>query len=103
MNIQRYITAHCKSQDLIPIADEIIDIIFEGQKLKAQRITYQIENETAALINNTGGGNTQKLIIYYIVASIRGNYISCVMSHWNNDIVERESGLPLLLDTLGVF
>jgi hypothetical protein len=96
--LQRYITAHCKSKDLKAITDETIDIIFEGQKLKAQRITYQAENETATLLLNTGGGNTQALIIYYVVAPIRGNYVSCIMSHWKNDLIEEESNLPSLLE-----
>ena len=96
---QRYITANCnfKKGDAKAVIENEINIIFEGQPLKASRITYQLEGEIGKLLLNTGGGNTRSLIIYYVVAPVRNNYVSCVMSHWNNDFLEEESGLPLLL------
>ena len=98
LELQRYITENCKSNDFHSIVDEQIDIVFEKEQLKARRITYQAENKLGALLKNTGDGNTQTLIIYYVVAFVRGNYISCIMSHWNNDFIEDKSGLPSLLE-----
>lgn len=98
LELQRYVTAHADYKNFKAIADETIDIIFEGQHIKAQRITYQPEKELGALLLNTGGGNTQALIIYYVMAPVRGYYVSCVMSHWNNDLIEADSKLPSLLE-----
>ncbi len=95
---QRYITANCKSEDMKSLTDELINIVFEGNRVKARRITYQIDSELDPLLVNTGAGKTRSLTIYYIVAPVRGNYISCIMSHWNNDFIEEESGLPSLLE-----
>ncbi len=41
------------------------------------------------------GGKT--LTIYYIAEKVRGNYLSCVLSYWNNDVIT-ETGLPPLLN-----
>lgn len=98
VELQAYLTANCKFKDIEVVDEEYIDIIFEGQQLKSRRITYKAENELGALLLNTGDGNTQTLIIYYVVALVRGNYISCVMSHWNNDLIEDGSSLPSLLE-----
>jgi len=98
VELKRYITANCKTKDFKAVTDEQIDIVFEGQQLKARRITYQVEKELGSLLLKTGDGNTKTLIIYYIVAPVRGNYISCIMSHWNNDFIEKESRLPSLLE-----
>lgn len=95
---QRYVTANCKMQAAQPTADEWVAVVFENQPLKARRITYRFEGETAALLLNTGGGNTHSLTIYYVVAPVRGNYVSCILSFWNNDLLEEASGLPSLLE-----
>jgi len=37
------------------------------------------------------------LTAYYVACEVRNNYVSCVMSFWNNDQIN-ESGLPPLLE-----
>ncbi len=99
VEMQRKITRECNSNDIeMSVAsDDTIKIIFEGVPATARKTVFKAEGETAALLEPTGGGGTKELIIYYVVAPVRGNWVSCVMSHWNNDTIE-ESGLPELLE-----
>ncbi len=76
------------------ISEEIVDIIFEGAKTKAKKVVYRITGVNALLVGLSGG---KTLTIYYVAAEVRNNYVSCVLSYWNNDIIN-ESGLPYLLE-----
>ncbi len=76
------------------VSDEIVDVIFEEVDTKARKIIYDFTGVTSALVGMTGG---KTLTIYFISAPVRGNYISCVMSFWNNDLI-RASGLAPLLE-----
>jgi hypothetical protein len=67
-----------------------IDVIFEGTATKAKRVLYKIQLPSIIL----GGSNT--LIIYYVVAKVRGKYVSCVLSHYENVNI-MDTGLPALL------
>jgi hypothetical protein len=40
------------------------------------------------------GGKT--LTIYFVAAPVRKNYVSCVMSFWNNDQINPSGLTPLL-------
>ncbi len=40
------------------------------------------------------GGKT--LTIYYIATEVRDNYVSCVLSFWNNDTITENGLAPLL-------
>jgi hypothetical protein len=75
------------------IKEENVQVIFEGNNEMAKRIVYDIKGVGSALAGMTGG---KTLTVYYVAAPVRGNYVSCVLSHWNNDIIE-PSGLPGLL------
>ena len=48
-----------------------------------------------SLLAGMSGGKT--LTAYYVAEKVRDNYVSCVLSFWNNDEI-KESGLPLLLE-----
>lgn len=39
------------------------------------------------------------LTVYYVALEVRGNYVSCVLSFWNNDVIT-EKGLPPLLEAV---
>jgi hypothetical protein len=73
------------------LSDEILDVEFEGTETKARKVIHKMKGGVKLV---TGG---KTLIIYYVAAKVRGNYVSCVMSHWDNDKI-LESGLPPLLD-----
>jgi hypothetical protein len=44
------------------------------------------------------GGKT--LTIYYVAAPVRGNYVSCVLSFWNNDTITENGIAPLLEEVM---
>jgi len=48
------------------------------------------------MLTGMSGGKT--LTIYYVAEKVRGNYMNCVMSFWNNDVINPETNLPPLLD-----
>lgn len=79
------------------VSDEMINVVFEGIPTKARKIISQIKGDNLELLKSSGSGDTESLTIYYVTVPLRGNYVSCVMSHWNNDFIE-ESGLPALLE-----
>lgn len=75
-------------------SEEYIDIIFEGVETKAKKIVLTLKRSIGSLAK-TGSGKS--LDIYYVAVKVRGQYVSCVLSHWNNDIIQ-PSGLPSLLE-----
>lgn len=82
----------------VMISDEEIDVIFEGVPAKARKIVFRSGTELEEKIAHTRKSReTKDLTTYYVVAPVRGYWVSCVMSHWYNDIIE-ESGLPELLE-----
>lgn len=74
------------------ISDEQVDVVFEEQDAKARKIVFDLTGVTSALAAVSGG---KTLTIYMVVARVRGKYVTCVMSHWNNDRLN-ENGLPAL-------
>ncbi len=76
------------------VSEEIKDIIFEEKPTKAQKIVYDITGINSLLAGMSGG---KTLTAYYVAEKVRDNYVSCVLSFWNNDEI-KESGLPLLLE-----
>ena len=48
-----------------------------------------------SLLTKMSGGKS--VTIYYVATKVRGNYVSCCMSFWNNDTLT-ESGLAPLLE-----
>lgn len=76
------------------ISEEDVDIVFEGVPTQAKKVYYDFTGVTSLLASMSGGKN---LTIYYVSEKIRGNYLSCVLSFWNNDSIN-PSGLPALLE-----
>jgi hypothetical protein len=76
------------------VSDSTVDVIFEGIDTKAKKIVYDFTGLTSALVSMTGG---KTLTVFFVAAPVRNNFISCVMSFWNNDSIN-PSGLPPLLE-----
>lgn len=77
------------------ISEEIIDVEFENVQTKAKKVVYDFTGITGALAGMSGG---KTLTIYYVAEKVRGNYMSCVLSFWNNDQINPETKLPPLLE-----
>lgn len=75
------------------ISEQEVDIVFEEVEIKAKKVILDFKGIKSLLASMSGG---ETLTIYYVAAPVRGNYVGCVLSHWNNDQIE-ENGLPLLL------
>ncbi|RZJ30877.1 MAG: hypothetical protein EOO48_03765 [Flavobacterium sp.] len=82
-----------KAHDVEVISQSTIDVIFEDVPTTAVKVVYDLKG-IASVAGGMSGGKT--LTAYYIAEAVRGNYISCVMSHWNNDDIQN-GGLPILL------
>lgn len=78
------------------VSEQIVDVIFEGNDIKAKRIVYDFTGMTSVLVGMSGG---KTLTIYFIAGKGQKNNISCVMSFWNNDAIN-PSGLPPLLEKI---
>lgn len=89
---QFYVTKSKKGGKVI--SEEEIDVIFEGTETKAKKVVYNLKGMTSLIVGMSGG---KTLTIYYVAAKVRGNYVSCCMSFWNND-VRTKSGLSPLLE-----
>ncbi|TXD48124.1 MULTISPECIES: hypothetical protein [unclassified Polaribacter] len=76
------------------ISEEIVEIEFEGAKTKAKKVIYDFTGITSVLANMSGG---KTLTIYYVASEVRDNYVSCVLSFWNNDRITKD-GLTRLLE-----
>jgi len=75
------------------ISEEIVDIEFEGTETKAKKIIYDFTGLTSVLASMSGG---KTLTIYYVATEVRDNYVSCVLSFWNNDTITENGLAPLL-------
>ena len=76
------------------VSEEMVDVIFEGSQVKAKKAVFDFKGVTSLLVGMTGG---KSLTIYIVASPVRRNYVSCVMSFWNNDNLN-PSGLPALLE-----
>jgi hypothetical protein len=79
------------------VSDEIVDVTFEEVDTMARKVIYDFTGVSSALVGITGG---KTLTIYFISAPVRGNYISCVMSFWNNDMINPSGLAPLLEEVM---
>ncbi|MDA8956060.1 hypothetical protein N9H19_00360 [Flavobacteriales bacterium] len=76
------------------ILEEETNVVFEEVPTKAKKIIYDFTGVKSVLSSISGGEN---LTIYYISEEVRGYYVSCVLSFWNNDNIN-PSGLTQLLE-----
>jgi hypothetical protein len=75
------------------ISEEIVDIEFEGTETKAKKVIYDFTGLSSVLASMSGG---KTLTIFYVATEVRGNYVSCVLSFWNNDTITEKGLAPLL-------
>jgi len=71
---------------------ETVPVIFEGISTTAKK--YKIKIKLPSLL--LGGSNM--LIAYYVVEEINGNYVGCVMSHYEDEA--DENSLPPLISEI---
>lgn len=76
------------------VSDTTVAVIFEGAETNAKKIIFDITGVNSVLVGMSGG---KTLTVYFIAAPVRNNFVSCVMSFWNNDQIN-PSGLPPLLE-----
>lgn len=80
-----------KNKNLVDIKEEKwIMVKFEGLETKALRTKIKIQLPKFAM----GGSNT--LIAYYVTGKVRGKFVTCVLSHYADDVGANK--LPPLLD-----
>jgi len=75
------------------ISEEIVEIEFEGTDTKAKKVIYDFTGIKSLLVGMSGG---KTLTIYYVATEVRNNYVSCVLSFWNNDTITENGLAPLL-------
>jgi hypothetical protein len=92
VDYQFAITASSKTGKVV--LEEQVAIVFEGTETMAKKIIYDFKGVTSLLAGMSGG---KTLTVFYVAAPVRGNYVSCVLSFWNNDNIS-ETGLVPLLD-----
>jgi len=78
------------------IEEEEVEIVFEEVLTKAKKIIYKLNKISSTL----AGGDS--LIVYYVSEKIRGNYMSCVLSFWNNDNIKPSGLTPLLEEVMKI-
>lgn len=95
---QNVITNHIKSVEERKggkvATDTTVNVVFEGQAVKARKLVYDFTGVKGLLTQYAGA---KYLTMYFVAAPVRGNYISCVMSHWDSDVI-MDNGLPPLLN-----
>lgn len=75
------------------VADTIVNVTFEGTETIARKIIYDFTGLTSVLVGLSGG---KTLTIYFVSSPVRQNFVSCVMSFWNNDQINPSGLAPLL-------
>jgi hypothetical protein len=79
-----------KAKNLMDVKEEKwIMLKFEGQETKALKTKMKIQLPKMI----TGGSNI--LVVYYVTGHVRGKYVTCVLSHYTDDL--SASTLPPLL------
>ena len=79
------------------VSEAIVDIEFEGTETKAKKVIYDFTGLTSVLTSMSGG---KTLTIFYVATEVRGNYVSCVLSFWNNDTITENGLAPLLEEVM---
>ncbi len=73
----------------------IVDVNLKAFQPKAKKVIVEFTGVTSALAGMSGG---KSLTVYYIAENVRNKNISCVMSFWNNDLINPDTKLPPLLE-----
>ncbi|RZK17241.1 MAG: hypothetical protein EOO86_13085 [Pedobacter sp.] len=92
--VQNQLSLTKTKKGLKAISEEEVDVLFENMPVKAIKVVYGFTGLTNLAVKTSGG---KTLTAYYVASEVRNNYMSCVMSFWNNDQIN-DSGLPPLLE-----
>lgn len=76
------------------VSDTTVNVVFEGKETTARKMIYGFKGVNSLLIKMDGA---KTLTVYAVACPVKNNFVSCVMSFWNTDHVNR-NGLPLLLE-----
>lgn len=75
------------------ISEEQTAVVFEGTETTAKKVVFDFTGMKSLLAGMSGG---KTLTVYYVAEKVRNNYVSCVMSYWNNDNLTKDGLAPLL-------
>lgn len=79
------------------VSEEQIAVIFEGTQTTAKKVVFDFTGMKSLLAGMSGG---KTLTVYYVAEKVRDNYVSCVMSFWNNDNLTKDGLAPLLEEVM---
>ncbi|MCP2026484.1 hypothetical protein L1276_001628 [Flavobacterium sp. HSC-32F16] len=84
-------------KDVKVISEEQTDVVFEGTETTAKKVVFDFTGMKSLMAGISGG---KTLTVYYIAEKVRDNYVSCVMSFWNNDNLTQNGLAPLLEEVM---
>lgn len=79
------------------ISEEQTAVVFEGTETTAKKVVFDFTGMKSLLAGMSGG---KTLTVYYVAEKVRDNYVSCVMSYWNNDNLTKDGLAPLLEEVM---
>jgi len=69
---------------------DTVAVVFEGSTMQALRITYRSKEPRIFW-----GKGSKTLLVYYIVAPVRGRFVTCVLSHYDDQLLNGNVPPPL--------
>ncbi|SHF16568.1 hypothetical protein [Pedobacter caeni] len=76
------------------LSDTTVNVVFEGREAIAKKMVYGLKGINSLLIKMDGA---KTLTVYAVASPVKNGFISCIMSFWDSDNVNR-NGLPRLLE-----
>lgn len=76
------------------LSDTTVNVVFEGSEAVAKKMVYGFKGMNSLLIKMDGA---KTLTVYGVASPVKNGFISCVMSFWDIDNLNR-NGLPRLLE-----
>lgn len=87
------IISNSDSKHVEILKKDIVAVDFEGSTTQALRITYKSKEPRIFW-----GNGSKTLLVYYIAARVRDRFITCVLSHYDNQL--ENGNLPPPLDNV---
>jgi hypothetical protein len=78
------------------LSENNVEVVFEGNATNATKVIYDFTGAKSLLAGMSGA---KILTVYYLATGVRNNFVSCVLSFWNNDKIN-PGGLPPLLENV---
>ena len=79
------------------VSETEVPVLIEGVAINAKKLIYKYKGVVGAFTKLEG---SNILTTYYAIAPVRGRWVSCMLSYWGNDWVEKGKNLPPLLDAI---